>query len=255
MALVDYNMYKPSGEFNKVLDVHNELEFDTSLQELLVGSTDKEETASKYGTMLAPWATYKTSLLNMNIILPASYAYLSLFATSVKINPSYYAIAGVTRGKVTEMVQQVEVISGAKAEALQKGLMSISPITMILPYGYCIWGNRTLHTNSLDDNEIVASSLMNIRILTNDIKKTLYQSAKELTFEHNNELLWLNYRSKVEPDLDTMVARNGITRYELKRKDLVKRAMIEMVIKVYVVEPVENFDIKVELTDSYVSIQ
>ena len=55
----------------------------------------------------------------------------------------------------------------------------------IRPYGYCIWGNRTLNEN----NGLVASSFMNIRTLVNEVKKTVYSVAKSLTFELNNDVL------------------------------------------------------------------
>ena len=55
--------------------------------------------------------------------------------------------------------------------------------------------------------------------------------------------------------LDQMVSGNGLSDYKIIRKTSSKRATIEAVIRLYAIEAVENFDITIELSDSYVSVQ
>lgn len=253
IALIDYNNYTTTGEQTKVLDIHSDLQVDDSLQKLYVGSSTKFELAMKYGTMVAPWGTYRTQVILKDTNLPGSFGYLLSYANSVQNNPNYYAIAGVTRGIVLTLKQPNEVITGAKAQALQEGNININPITFVNPYGYCIWGNRTLNKNI--DEELVASSFLNVRILANDVKKLLFRSSKRLTFENDTDILWINFKSLVEPELENMISGNGLTGYRLLRKASTKRATVEVVVRLYVVEAVEDFDITVELTDSYVNIQ
>lgn len=215
-------------------------------------SDSREEDARKYGAMFTPWATYSSKVLNLNFILAPSFAYLTSLATSVKTNANWYAIAGVTRGLVPNLLQLNQNVTGAIANDIQpENGISINPITNIKPYGYCIWGNRTLNKNK----GLVASSFLNIRALTNDVKKVVYTAAKKLTFELNSDVLWLNFKSEIEPTLDKMVSGNGLTNYKILRKASTKRATIEAVIRLYVVEAVEDWDITVELSDTTVTVQ
>lgn len=223
-----------------------------ALPEIVVGNVDTQEDARKYGAMFTPYAIYKPTTFGGNIVLPASFAYLNSLAVSVRTNENWYAIAGVTRGLIPNFVQPVQLISGALAESYQKeDAISINPIINVRQYGYCIWGNRTLNK----DNGLVASSFLNIRALSNDVKKLVYKVAKELTFELNSDILWLTFRSKIEPTLDRMVSGNGLSAYKVIRKATTERATIKAIIRLYAIEAVENWDITIELADSYVSVE
>lgn len=213
--------------------------------------------AKKYAAMFTPWATYVTNttasyLANNLINMPASFAYVSSLADSIKTNPNWYAIAGVTRGNAPGLIQVDEEITGSTSDKYQsRNGVSINPIMNVPSYGYCIWGNRTLHNNK----GLVASSFLNIRALTNDIKKVVYQASKELTFELNSDVTWLTFRSKIEPTLDKMVTGNGINGYKLIRAASDKKATIKAIIRIYPIEAVEDFDITIELADSFTTAE
>ena len=180
--------------------------------------------------------------------MPASFAYISALANSIKSNPNWYAVAGVTRGVVPGLKSLQTIITGAQSEKLQETTgISINPIMNVPSYGYCIWGNRTLHEN----DGLVASSFLNIRTLVNDIKKVVYQTSKELTFELNNDVTWLKFKSKIEPTLDKMTTGNGINGYKIIRAKTDKKATIKAIIRIYTIEAVEDFDITIELADSF----
>ena len=195
---------------------------------------------------------YLAKTISANSNLPASFAYLLSLSNSIKTNANWYAVAGVTRGLVPNLLSVDQNITGAMAEELQsKDGISINPIVMIKPYGYCIWGNRTLNKNE----GLVASSFLNIRALTNDVKKVVYETARKLTFELNSDILWLNFKAEIEPTLDKMVSGNGLTNYKILRKATNKRATIEAVIRLYAVEAIEDWDITIELADNYISVE
>lgn len=225
------------------------------LSELNVGTVNNPEDARRYGAMFTPYASYRISTLNnITEILPGSFAYLNSLAVSVKTNANWYAVAGVTRGLVPNLLQLSQNVTGAIADAIQpiKDGISINPITNIKPYGYCIWGNRTLNKN---EEGLIASSFLNVRMLANDVKKVVYTAAKKLTFELNTDVLWLNFKSEIEPTLDKMVSGNGLTGYRILRKATTKRATIEAVVRLFVVEAVEDWDITIELSDTTVTVQ
>ena len=93
----------------------------------------------KYAVMFAPYGKYKSDVLGGTYILPASFAYLNTLAESLKTNPSWYAVAGITRGIVSNLEELVPNMTGAMADDLQPSTgVCINPILNIKPYGYTI---------------------------------------------------------------------------------------------------------------------
>lgn len=203
-----------------------------------------------YGAMFTPYATYRLSTQNnTQYILPASFGYLSAFATSTQTNPNWYAAAGVSRGIPSGLIGLSQNITNAIADLYQpRNNVAINCITNIKPYGYTIWGNRTLKNNSAD-GDLKALSFLNIRVLTCDLKKTLYQACKRYTFENNTDIMWLNFKSQIEPTLAKMLSGNGIASYQIIKVATTKKATIEAIIRLVPIEPVEDWYITIELTD------
>ncbi len=203
-----------------------------------------------YGAMFTPYATYRLSTQNnAQYILPASFGYLSAFAASTQTNPNWYAVAGVSRGVPSGLIGLSQNITNAIADLYQpRNNVAINCITNIKPYGYTIWGNRTLKNNSAD-GDLKALSFLNIRVLTCDLKKTLYQACKRYTFENNTDIMWLNFKSQIEPTLAKMLSGNGIANYQIIKVATTKKATIEAIIRLVPIEPVEDWFITIELTD------
>lgn len=265
IALIDYlNEYMGIDEGYKTpLDLKTRLEtifnpdnFNDIEGTFVVGlSNNREELTPKYGTFFISWGIYKSQIYKNENILPPSFGYLNSLAVSVKTNANWYPVAGVTRGLVPDLKQLCTPITNAVAEALQseKGI-SINPITLIKPYGYTIWGNRTLHYDSTLTG-LVASSFLHIRNLVCDVKKEVYIAAKKFMFEPISETLWLNFKSEIEPLLDKMKTGNGLTDYQVLRKATTEKATICAVIRLWAVDAVEKFDVTIELSDSYVNVE
>lgn len=232
--------------------VENDEELGESGSLTVTLSNNREESTLKYGTIFTPWATYKSIVYSTPYVLAGSFGYLESLAISVKTNPNWYPVAGVTRGVIPELKQLNTNVTNAIAESLQtiKGI-SINPITLI-NRRYTIWGNRTLNNNG---DVLIASSSLNIRNLVCDVKKAVYVAAKKFMFEPISEILWLNFKSEIEPLLDKMKSGNGLTKYEILRKSTTEKATICAVIRLWAVDAVEKFDVTIELSDSYVNIE
>lgn len=259
------NVAAERGDVTAIIDFDNKKidnNWITSLSALEIFDSNEK---SKYATAFMPWGLYKISSLkdsnnnNLKSILPGSFAYLSCLGSSIKTNADWYAIAGVTRGYVSNLIQLENPVSGAISEELQitgvdskSNGININTILDIKPYGYCIWGNRTLNKNQ---NGLIASSFLNIRTLTNDIKKLVYITAKKLTFEQNSNMLWLNFRAAIEPTLDKIVSDNGLADYKIIKLTTTKRATIACKIRLVAIEAVEDWDITIELADSYTTVE
>lgn len=212
------------------------------------------ESIYSYGAMYTPYGIFDVSAVNTSVQLPGSYAYLLSLAVSVQNNPNWYAVAGVTRGSVPNILSLSQNITNAIAESYTPDDdISINPITNIRPYGLVIWGNRTLKNNA-KSGALSATSFLNIRQLVSDIKRTIFVAAKTLTFEQNNDVLWINFKSYIVPKLEEMLQGNGITGYTLKRVASNEAATLKATVTLECVEAVENFDITVALTDSEITI-
>ena len=212
------------------------------------------EDAYTYAAMFTPYGVYNCSTVNKQVMLPASHGYLSSLAASVQVNGNWMAAAGVNRGSVPNLISLCQNLTNAIADSYQnRDGISINPITNIKPYGLTIWGNRTLKNNA-KKGDLTATSFLSIRQLTNDVKRTVWVAAKTLTFEQNSDILWINFKSKIMPTLDQMVSGSGITKYEIKKQATTKKATVKAVVRLYAIEPVEDWDITIELADSYTDI-
>ena len=212
------------------------------------------EDAFTYGAMFTPYGVYNCISVNKQIMLPASFGYLAALAASVQTNGNWMAAAGVQRGSVPNLISLSQNLTNAIADSYQpRDGIAINPITNIKPYGLTIWGNRTLKNNA-KAGDLTATSFLSIRQLTNDVKRTVWVAAKTLTFEQNSDLLWINFKSKIIPTLDQMVSGSGLSGYDINKQKTNKKATVKAVIRLYAIEPVEDWDITIELADSSTEI-
>jgi hypothetical protein len=243
--------------------------------------------SGEYGAMFTPWATYNritsdykqvaytkyggTSmekveqrdeliLSNTQLRAPGSFAYLMSLADSIKTNANWLAVAGVTRGKVRNLSADgmTTVIPNSVADAMQprNNAVTVNAITNIAPYGYTIWGNRTL--KPVEEN-LVATNFLNIRNLISDIKKTCYRVARKTTFEQNTDILWINFSSEIGKLLDRMKTGFGISGYKIvkdvEHEKAAEKATLCAKIIIYPTYAVEDFYITVVLKDDEVVVQ
>ena len=237
----------------------------------LFKSLDEEITNGEYGAMFTPWALYTRvttdkkedntvdKTVPSTVRMPASYAYLQSLAYSLKTNAPWLAVAGAARGSVRYLADggMTTVISNGVADAMQpRQGISINAITNIKPYGQTIWGNRTLKWNKED---LVATSFLNIRNLVCDVKKIAYSTARALTFEQDNEVLWINFKSRIAPTLDRMLSGYGISGYKIVRntehEKAREKATVCARIILYPTYAVEDFYIDIVLRDGEATIE
>lgn len=91
--------------------------------------------------------------------------------------------------------------------------------------------------------------------MTCDVKKIVRDAALSLNFELISDVLWINFKSLIEPELDKMISNNGLEKYKLTRISTTERGTVKARITLWCVYAAEKWDIEVELTDSYVSVE
>lgn len=249
-------LYDPTNDTEKPLAALNSNSVYAKIKEYAISPRYNElgEDIYSYSGVYTPYGIYTSSVTGEQVELPGSFGYLISLAVSVQNNPNWYSVAGVTRGVVPNLVALSQNVTNAIADSYTpRDNISINPITNIKPYGLTIWGNRTLKNNARA-GDLTATSFMNVRNLVCDVKRTVFVAAKRLTFEQNNDILWINFKAQITPTLEQMLQGNGLTGYELIRQKTTKKATLKAKIVLYCVEPVEDFDITISLTDSETTI-
>ena len=206
-----------------------------------------------WATMCCPgWVSYGDGS-----VLPGSYAYLISLARSVQTNPSWLAIAGVSRGVIPEAVELTtnRVMTRAIADSYMRYAEDtenniiystfINPILNIRPYGLTIWGNRTSASTAKDTDK--ATYHFNLRVLTSIVKKICYRASERYMFEQNSDVLWINFKAMIAPTLDNMVTSYGISGYKIIKGQSDKKSQLKATIVLYPIEPVDYFDITIDL--------
>lgn len=213
---------------------------------------------AEFATMFTPWASYalvnEASGVPSTQVMPASFAFTSALARSIRTNANWLAIAGVSRGLVPNILSlnTVQRLTNTIANHYQpRDSIAINAITNIKPYGLTIWGNRTLKKNT---KNLTATSLLNIRNLVSEVKKIAYTTAKSLMFEQNTEVLWDSFKTGIIPLLDQMMTGQGLTDYKIIRGVTTERAKVVAEIRLYPVDAVEDFEIRVSISDENVSV-
>lgn len=209
-------------------------------------------TNGEYAAMFTPWCVFSSAGQ-----MPGSYAYLLCLSGAERTNKARYAIAGVSRGLVPDIINlhTARNLSNSVAESYQadptEGGGSLNPITYINPYGYCIWGNRTLVNGSTKG---FATIFLNQRSILCDIKKRVYRAATLYMFEQNDEMLWHDFSAAITTLLDEMTTQGAIQTYTISKIETADKTKLSAIIEVIPQYAVESFDIYVHMTDEEVTV-
>ena len=194
-----------------------------------------------------------------SVRVPASFAYLYSYAKSNAKNPNWLPMAGVNRGVLegtftpdlsfSKYTLDTEIISDDEG-------ISFNGLVNVRPYGYTIWGDRTL-LSLTKGRGLQATGYLSLRNLVSDIAHVAYDSAIQFTYETNNDVTWMNFKSNITTLLDQMVASGVLQTYKVKRRAAAsnERNKIVAVITLFPVLPVENFDVYVNLENAEVTVE
>lgn len=207
------------------------------------------------GKFVLPFVAKSLVADEQTVAESAVLSYLKMVADG---NAEWLAFAGSKRGVVPgatncgylteDEIDELQPSSVAQGEIA----FAMNPICKVNPWGIRIWGSRTGMPLGGDDKTmgLVAQSFANIRILICDIKKKLYSAAREFQFEPDTDVLWVNFTGKVNVLLEEMKQSYGIAGYKWIQETTPDRAKIKAKLRIIPIEPVEDFDLTLELADS-----
>lgn len=223
---------------------------------------DAPKFSASFATMFTPYLERGNST-----IIP-SIAYFMAIAAHSSMD-SAQAVAGVVNGgvpsitntktsrKFTERIANSYVYDFDGSDITNSITNSVNPICYINPYGYAIWGNRTLlggNTSAFEATQF-ASRFLNIRCMLCDIKKEIRNLANPMFFQQNTDELWLNFSGQLHDFLDGYVSSGFIGGFSIVRTDGSKPYQISATIRIQPLYAVEQFEISVLLTDDMTQVQ
>ena len=217
--------------------------------------------STSYATCYAPWV--RLNLLTRETKwCPPSFAALWTIAKSVgRGNKIYAPPAGVNRANIPECADLAYQIPAEYIDSWQDNYTQfINPIIYINGYGVNIFGQKTLYSR-VDGSYDTKSALqfLNTRLVCNEVKKRIFKSCIELTFEYNNLHTWLAFKSKMSTLLDTLLYDQAITYYDIQMdENTMSTADIQAnhivgIVSIACSTTAEKFDITFELLPNQVN--
>ena len=139
---------------------------------------------------------------------PAIFA-LRQMAFTDNVAETWFAPAGYLRGRLTKP-SDVEVrLNQGDRDTMYSGGNVVNPIVNFVQQGITIFGQRTATRNPS------ALDRVNIRRLMIFLRKVILQSTQQFVFEPNDEILWEQVEQVLNPFLDDIKRRRGITEFRV----------------------------------------
>lgn len=231
--------------------------------------TNLEDSQTSFATAFAPWGKFDSAMVGSaykDSYFPGSFAYLMAFANSTiaNKNPDGFAAAGNARGVIPGYVEPKYKFDEVDINVLQRKTatstdlndiagVAVNPICYIRTLGNVVWGNRTLKPNTSEveiKSKLTWGSFLNIAHIVCDITDKAWLASKKYTFEQNNDVLWVNFKSEITPLLDKLQSGSQILASRMIKLKSEGRGRLEAQIDITPIEAVEDFKINVNLTDS-----
>jgi len=139
---------------------------------------------------------------------PAIYGARQMAYTD-SVADSWFAPAGYRRGRLTKPIETEVKLNQGDRDSLYSGGNIINPIVAFPQQGITIWGQRTAQRSP------TALDRINVRRLMIYIRKIILASTRRFVFEPNDEFTWTQIEGVMNPFLDDIRRRRGITQFRV----------------------------------------
>ena len=164
---------------------------------------------SSYAAIYWPWLkVFQVFDGKDRWLAPEIYGARQMAVTDAVSDP-WFAPAGFVRGRLTRPTDVEVTLNQGDRDSLYSGGNVINPIVNFPQTGIAIFGQRTAQ------REPTALDRINIRRMMIYIKKQLLASTQRLVFEPNDRFTWQRVEQLVNPMLDDIARRRGITDFKV----------------------------------------
>ena len=122
---------------------------------------------------------------------------------------SWFAPAGFRRGRLTKPSETEVKLNQGDRDSLYSGGNVVNPIVNFPQQGITIFGQRTTQRNP------TALDRINVRRLMIYIRKVILLATQRFVFEPNDEFTWSQIEGVLNPFLDDIRRRRGITEFRV----------------------------------------
>jgi phage tail sheath protein FI len=185
-----------------------------SVQEAIDWTNGRSETRtasinSSYAAVFWPWVKVFSVFDSVNRWYdPTIFAARQMCYTDSIADP-WFAPAGFRRGRLTKPIDVDVVLNQGDRDSLYSGGNVVNPIVEFPQRGITIFGQRTAQRAP------TALDRINVRRLMIYLRKVLLASTQTFVFEPNDPITWENIVGIVDPILDDIRRRRGITEYKV----------------------------------------
>jgi uncharacterized protein len=164
---------------------------------------------TSYGALYWSWLKINDTFNGGTIWVPPSGHVASVFARTERETETWFAPAGLNRGRLLSALDIEYNPTQGERDALYGSGNAVNAIVNFTNQGITIWGQRTLQRTS------TALDRVNVRMLMIFLKKNLQRTLRAFVFEQNDETTRDQITAIVNPFLADIAARRGLTAYNV----------------------------------------
>ena len=174
-------------------------------------TTDSRTTAinSSFAAVHWPWVKVFSTFDGKDRWYDPSIFAARQMAYTDSVADTWFAPAGFRRGRLTKPTEVEVKLNQGDRDSLYSGGNIVNPIVAFPQQGLTIFGQRT------GQRAATALDRINIRRLMIYVRKVLLASTQRFVFEPNDEFTWAQIEGVVNPFLDDIKRRRGITEFRV----------------------------------------
>ena len=130
-------------------------------------------------------------------------------AVTDNVSQPWFAPAGLVRGRLSKPTDVEVTLNQGDRDSMYSGGNIINPIVNFPQRGIAIFGQRTSQRTP------TALDRINVRRMMIYIKKQILASTQRLVFEPNDRFTWLRVEQLINPMLDDIARKRGITEFRV----------------------------------------
>lgn len=169
--------------------------------------TSVEDLDSNYTATYYPWVKVRDEGSSKNIWVPPSIVMAEVFAFNDKVGAEWSVPAGLNRGGIGSALAVRTRVDKDNRDDLYEG--RVNPIANFPAQGIVAWGQKTLQQRAS------ALDRINVRRLLIALKKFIASTGRYILFEPNVQATRQRFLSVINPYLESVQARNGLTGFRV----------------------------------------
>lgn len=171
--------------------------------------SDHQAFNSLYAALYWPWLEIYDATNKQRVWVPPSGLVAGVYAYTDYTTDTWWAPAGLNRGHLIQPIRVEHSADLGERDLLYGNQNAVNPIVNFRKDGITIWGQRSLQRkpSALDRVNVVRLVLY--------LRKVIATAVKYLTFEPNDPVTWATFVNLVEPYMESVKQRRGVTDYRV----------------------------------------